>query len=136
MRTAYPLPSTDRAGPYRLRRRSRRRVVAALVLAAVLPVLVTVDRVAASIAERTLATRIQTTQQLRSRPHVTPEGFPFLTQAITGRYRHVDITSTSSITRDGVTIGQAHVHLNNVHVGLGDVLRGTVRDVPVRTGTG
>ena len=103
---------------------------------ALVVVLVLVDRVAVDIAQRRLADRIQMSQHLSSRPHVTIEGFPFLVQVVQGRYRHVDITSTSPLTRGGVTISYAHARLNTVHVRARDVVHGTVRDVPVTSGTG
>jgi hypothetical protein len=123
-----PAPLTDR-GP-------RGRAVATLILAALLVLLVVIDRVSLVVAERKLAARVETTQHLSARPHLTIEGFPFLLQALQGRYRHVNITSNAPITRSGVTITQAHVQLNGVRVRTSDVLRGTVRDVPVHSGTG
>jgi LmeA-like phospholipid-binding len=115
---------------------TNRWVVTLFVLAASIIVLVITDRLAVAVAERKLAARIQASQHLSSRPHVTLERFPFLLQVLQGRYRRVDIASTAPIARDGVTISQARVQLDDVHIRIGDALHGTVRDIPVRVGTG
>jgi hypothetical protein len=111
-------------------------MAAMLTVVAFLVLLVVIDRATVVIAQRSLAARIETAQQLTSSPHVRIEGFEFLLQALHGRYRHVDITSTAPIIRDGVTLARAHVHLNGVRVRTSDVLRGRVRGVPVHSGTG
>lgn len=51
--------------------------------------LVAADRVALLIAERQVAAKVQSSQQLTSRPSVSIEGFPFLTQVISNRYHAV-----------------------------------------------
>jgi hypothetical protein len=111
-----------------------RRLIATLAVVAV--VLVGVDRVAAYITERELANSIQSQQHLTTRPVVTIRGFPFLTQVVTGSYQEIDVHSTVPITKNGLQISDARVHLRGVKVGLADLIHGTVRNVPVQSGTG
>lgn len=118
-------------------RRRRRWAIALLVLClATLVALIVVDRVAQTVAARRLATTVQTSQHLTSRPRVTIRGFPFLTQVLRGHYNEVDLSSTTPISRNGVTVSDVSLHLHGVKVAAADVLRGTVRQVRVNSGTG
>jgi LmeA-like phospholipid-binding len=68
-------------------RRARRRIVVALiVLLAIAAILVGLDRAAAAYAENRIASQIQS-YGFPSKPSVTVEGLPFLTQIIS---RHLD----------------------------------------------
>jgi len=84
----------------RPRRRSPLRglVITVLVLAILL---VVADRVALVIADRAVASKIQSTQNLSRRPGVHIEGFPFLTQVIGNRYRAVRLNASQ------VTVGDS-----------------------------
>jgi len=113
-------------------RRWRRLLVA---LAAVLVVLVLLDRLAAAVTERALAGRLQTVEHLSSRPSVTIGGFPFLTQLLAGRYRQIDLRARP-LERDGVRISSVTVRLSGVSVRLTDALAGRVQRVPIRHGAG
>jgi hypothetical protein len=55
--------------------------------------LVAADRIGLLVAERTVASKVQSSQDLSSRPAVHIEGFPFLTQVIENRYRTVTLDS-------------------------------------------
>jgi hypothetical protein len=82
-----PLP------PPAVARRSRRWiVVTAIVVLGLLAVLASLDRVAAAYAENRIANQIQG-YGFPSKPAVTVEGFPFLTQVITGHLDGVHISS-------------------------------------------
>jgi LmeA-like phospholipid-binding len=106
-------------------------VRALLVLVVVLGVLfVLADRVGVSVAEDRVADRIAERGGLPGPPEVDITGFPFLTQAVSGRYDDVRIALTAE------DLGQpegtsADVALRGVHVPLSDVLDGSVQQVPV-----
>ncbi|RBY78177.1 DUF2993 domain-containing protein [Geodermatophilus sp. TF02-6] len=105
-----------------------------LVLLVVLLVLaglaVVADRVVVGIAEDRVARLIAERGRLAGRPDVQIEGFPFLTQAVRGRYDDVRIALTAA-DLDQPAGTRADVSLRGVHVPLSDVLSGSVQEVPV-----
>jgi hypothetical protein len=106
-----------------------RRLLILLALFLVI-VLVAADRVGAIIAAQVLASKIKTDEGLAHRPDVTVGGFPFLTQAVRGRYRGVRIQLTAE--QLGQPAGtRADVSLQGVHVPLSDALSGSVQQIPV-----
>jgi hypothetical protein len=91
---------------------------------------VVVDRVAVGFAEDEVAQQMADKGGLAGTPEVDITGFPFLTQAIGGRYDEVRISLTAE------QLGQpegtrADVVLRGVQVPLSSVLSGSVRQVPV-----
>jgi hypothetical protein len=104
-----------------------KKLVSLLVL---LVVLVVADRVAVGIAEGQLASRVQTSQDLPSKPSVDISGFPFLTQVIGGRYEQVSI-GLPAIERDGLRLSEVNIRADGVRVALGDLIGGRVSSVPV-----
>ena len=88
------------------------------------------DRGAEALAEDRVAQLVAERGGLAGRPEVEIGGFPFLTQAVGGRYDDVRIGLT------GADLGQpegtrADVSLRGVQVALSDVLSGSVQQVPV-----
>lgn len=110
----------------------RKLLITLVVLAGLL---VVADRVAAYVATRQLAGRVQTAEGLAERPDVTIHGFPFLTQVVGGRYDGIDLTARG-ITSNGVRIAAVRVHTEGVHVRLADALGGRIEQVPVDRGSG
>ena len=106
-------------------------LVAVLVLlGVVLGVLVVVDRVGVGIAEDRVAEQLADRGQLVGTPDVEITGFPFLTQAVSGRYSDVRIHLTAEEL--GQPAGtRADVSLQGVHVPLSDALSGSVQQIPV-----
>jgi len=105
-----------------------RTLLVVLVLLVGLAVLV--DRVGVGIAEDRVARLVAERGQLAGQPDVRIEGFPFLTQAVAGRYEDVRI----SLTADDLAQPEgtrADVSLRGVEVPLSDVLSGSVQEVPV-----
>jgi hypothetical protein len=106
-------------------------VRALLLLVVVLgALLVVADRVGVAVAEDQVADRIAERGELAGPPEVDITGFPFLTQAVAGRYDEVRIALTAA------DLGQpegtdADVALRGVEVPLSGVLAGSVRQVPV-----
>lgn len=126
------LPTRESAG-----RRGRGRTSKVLAsVAVVLAVLVGLDRLAASVAARSLADRVQSTQRLTVRPGAAIRGFPFVTQVLAGRYREVDLWTRAPVTEGGVRISSARVRLRGVRVGFSEAVRGGVSNVPVQSGSG
>lgn len=106
-----------------------RRLVVVLVVLVV--VLVVADRVAARVAAGAVADAVRRDQRLSSTPDVGIEGFPFLTQALGGVYREVDVHLGNVTAPDGARVDQVEVRLRGVHVPPGDALHGAVSRVPV-----
>jgi LmeA-like phospholipid-binding len=103
-----------------------------VVLALVLGLLVLVDRVAVGYAEGQVATQLAEKGDLQGTPEVDIAGFPFLTQAVGGRYDDVRISLTAA------ELGQpegtrADVTLRGVEVPLSSVVSGSVEEVPVES---
>ena len=88
------------------------------------------DRAAVRIAEDQVAQEIATQAGLQGTPGVDIHGFPFLTQALAGRYDDVRISlSAAQLGQPEGT--RADVALRGVRVPLSSVLSGSVRQVPV-----
>jgi LmeA-like phospholipid-binding len=103
-----------------------------VVLALVLGLLVLADRVAVGYAEDQVATQLAEKGDLQGTPEVDIAGFPFLTQAVGGRYDDVRISLTAA------ELGQpegtrADVTLRGVEVPLSSVVSGSVEEVPVES---
>jgi hypothetical protein len=91
---------------------------------------VVADRVAVGYAQDKVATQLAAKGGLHGTPNVEITGFPFLTQAIAGRYDDVRISLTAA------ELGQpagtaAGIDLHGVRVPLRDVLTGSVTRIPV-----
>ena len=88
------------------------------------------DRLAVGYAEDRVATELAERGGLASSPDVEITGFPFLTQAVAGRYEEVRISLTAEELGEPEGT-RADVVLRGVHVPLSGVLSGSVREVPV-----
>jgi hypothetical protein len=91
---------------------------------------VVADRVAVGFAEDKVAAQLAAKGGLHGTPSVTITGFPFLTQAVAGRYDDVRISlSAAELGQPAGT--RADIDLHGVRVPLSDVLAGSVSTVPV-----
>jgi hypothetical protein len=91
---------------------------------------VVADRVGVGIAEDQVAQQIAERGGLAGTPDVDITGFPFLTQAVSGRYTDVRVSLTAD--QLGQPAGtRAQVSLRGVRIPLSDVLSGSVQEVPV-----
>jgi len=77
----------------RVRRRRRRWPLITLIVIVV--VLVVGDRAANAYTENQMASQIQSSLGLSGKPHVTIQGFPFLTQLAARDFRTVDVNATN-----------------------------------------
>lgn len=87
-----------------------------MVVLAVL--LVVADRVALVIADRAIASRVQSTQHLSRQPGVHIEGFPFLTQVIGNKYRAVRLNASDVTVGDSnrkVTMKAVNARATGIH---------------------
>lgn len=93
-------------------------------------VLIAADRVAAVLAARAVAERVQSDFGLADRPAVTAHGIPFLTQVARGKYSDVQVRAdglhTGALARVSV-----NVRFRGVHAGLADIVRQQISSVPV-----
>jgi hypothetical protein len=105
-----------------------RRVV--IVIVVILGLLVVADRVAVVAADNAVAAQIETDQGLSQRPHVSIHGFPFLTQALAGRYGDVTLT-LHDFHHTGVPVRTLTVDLHGVHVPIRAVVSQHLSRVPV-----
>ena len=88
------------------------------------------DRLGKGIAEDRVAQQIAERGGLAGTPTVEIGGFPFLTQALRGRYD--DVRVSLSAEQLGQPSGTAaDVSLRGVHLPLADALSGSVAEVPV-----
>ena len=101
-----------------------------VVVVLLLGLAIVADRVAVGIAEDKVAGQLAEKGGLHGAPQVDITGFPFLTQAVAGRYDDVRISLTAAeLGRPKGT--RADVALHGVRVPLSSVLSGSVHTVPV-----
>jgi hypothetical protein len=110
----------------------RRLLIVALIFGGVTTL---ADRGTASFAASTVATSIQRSEDLEEKPGVAFRGFPFLTQAIGGEYDRIDI-DVRDYRKGEVRIRRIQVHLQGVHLSLGDALSRGSKRIPVDHGEG
>jgi hypothetical protein len=101
-----------------------------VVLVLLLGLAFVADRVAVGFADDRVAQQLAEKGNLEGTPEVDIAGFPFLTQAVRGRYDDVRISLAAA------DLGQpegtrADVALHGVHVPLSSVLSGSLTTVPV-----
>jgi hypothetical protein len=100
----------DQPEPPRRRRWPRNLAIAVLVLAGLFTA---ADRIAVSVAESQIASRIQKSQNLAAKPAVAIDGFPFLTQLIGMRLGKVTL-DVRDMVRNGVQVTDLRVDLRGV----------------------
>lgn len=72
-----------------------------IFIVVVLVLLVAADRIGVVVAQRKVADKVRSSQDLSSTPSVTIEGFPFLTQVIGNHYQAVRLTANGLIVGTG-----------------------------------
>lgn len=92
-------------------------------------VFVLIDRTATAVAQDKVATKLTGQAPFTSRPKVVIRGFPFLTQALRGRYRDIEVSGPGRpIPELGIVSITANLH--GVHIPLSSIGSG-VGSVPV-----
>ncbi|WP_433476601.1 LmeA family phospholipid-binding protein [Spirillospora sp. CA-142024] len=110
----------------------RKVLLGLLVLAAV--VLVLADRFGVRTAENKIGEQVAAQYNLQERPEVTIHGIPFLTQAIGGEYKHIEV-AIGDWTEQGVTVTGVKVDMRGVSAPLSEVTKGNAANVTARTAT-
>lgn len=105
----------------------RRLLVALVVLAGLLLV---ADRGLAAVAQRSVASEVQRAAGLGAEPAVDLGGFPFLPQAVRGRYDRVEVSSVD-VPAGAVRLDRLDAVLLGAQLPLGAALTGSVTRVPV-----
>jgi hypothetical protein len=90
------------------------------------------DRITAVLAAKAVSSQLRSSGDLREQPDVSIRGFPFLTQAVSGRYDRVDLTA-HDIRRRALTLSRLDVVVRGARVPLRSVLGGKVSSVPVES---
>jgi hypothetical protein len=120
----------QRGDPPRRRRRRRGPGCLVVVLVIIVALLVIADRAAAAYADNRAATEMQA-DGFSSKPHVTIEGFPFLTQVASRDFHDIQITATGE-KAGPVEIDRIDATLTDVRMNSG-FSQGTVSQL---SGTG
>ena len=102
--------------PGRVRRRRRKWPLITLIV--IVLVLVVGDRVANAYTENQMASQFQSSLELSGKPHVTIQGFPFLTQLAGRDLRTVDITASNETAGPGgqLEIASLNATLHGLHI--------------------
>jgi hypothetical protein len=100
------------------------------VLVVLLVLGVGADRGGAVLAAHMVASKLKAFASLTTDPAVTIHGFPFLTQAVSGRYDDVEL-EVADLARGGVRLAKLDVSLRGVRLPLSDAISGQVSSVPV-----
>jgi len=105
-------------GPPPARVRRRRRKWPLITLIVIVLVLVVGDRVANAYTENQFASQFQSSLELSGKPHVTIQGFPFLTQLAARDLRTVDITASNETAGPGgqLEIASLNATLHGMHI--------------------
>jgi hypothetical protein len=106
-----------------------RRVLISLGILVVL--LAIIDRVAVAVANRAVAKQIRSELSLDRTPTVRINGFPFLVQAIRGRYSDVEV-KIPDVDSGPLQNIQVNARLRQVGAPLDRMLSGQFDEVPVR----
>jgi len=93
--------------------------------------LVAADFGAAALFEHEVEARSQAQFRLAGEPTVTVHGFPFLTQAVVGRYRRVTIDAAGLPVSQVLRDVRVRAELSGIHAPLHSLLSGSVGDVSV-----
>ena len=103
-------------------------------LLAVLVLLVAADRIAVTVAERTISDRVASAYGLPAKPGVGIAGFPFLTQVLSGTYHTVNI-DVPSVLAGGVRVTRLDARFTGVRASLAQVLGRSPEPVTAQAAT-
>lgn len=91
--------------------------------------LLALDRAGAALASRAVAAQVQSSLRTAHAPDVELDGFPFLTQALAGRYERVRVRTGPALAA-GVQLARLDATLEGVRIPLSHALRRRVARVP------
>jgi hypothetical protein len=92
------------------------------------------DRIGLWVAQDQIAKNVATQYGLDHKPSVTIKGFPFLTQALGGKYGEIDV-NVGDVTQLGVHLTNTVVTLKGVKAPLSDAVHGDASKMVADTAT-
>ncbi len=112
----FPAAQGDQGPPARMRRRRRRWPWITLLV--IVLVLVGADRAGKAYAEDQMASQVQSSLALSGKPHVTIQGFPFLTQVAARTFNTVDVNASNETAGPGgqLEIASLTATLHGMHI--------------------
>jgi hypothetical protein len=112
----FPAAQGDQGPPARMRRRRRRWPWITLLV--IVLVLVGADRAANAYAEDQMASQVQSSLALSGKPHVTIQGFPFLTQLAARTFNTVNVNASNETAGPGgqLQIASLTATLHGMHI--------------------
>jgi LmeA-like phospholipid-binding/Collagen triple helix repeat (20 copies) len=112
----YPAAQAYQGPPARYRRRRRRWPLVTLIV--IVLILVVADRAANAFTEDQMASQVQSSLELSGKPHVSIQGFPFLTQLAARDFKTVDITASNETAGTGgqLEIASLNATLHGMHI--------------------
>ena len=112
----FPAAQGYQGPPARVRRRRRRWPWITLLV--IVLVLVGGDRAAKAYAEDQMASQVQSSLALSGKPHVTIQGFPFLTQVAARTFNTVDVNASNETAGPGgqLEIASLTATLHGMHI--------------------
>jgi hypothetical protein len=108
-----------------------RKVLLVLLFVLIIGV-IAADRVGVAVAQDQIAKQVAAQNDLPREPDVKIHGIPFLTQAVGGEYKKIDV-GIGRLTQQGVTLDGVQVELTRVQAPLRDVLNGDASNVVAGT---
>jgi LmeA-like phospholipid-binding len=110
----------------------RKGLVVFLIL--LVGVIIAADRIGLWVAQDQIAKNVASQYDLDHRPEVKIKGFPFLNQALSGRYGEIDV-NVGDVTQLGVHLTGTVVKLKGVKAPLSDALHGDASNMVADTAT-
>lgn len=109
-----------------------------IVLILLIGLVIAADRIGLAVAQDAIAKNVESEYALDHKPEVKIKGFPFLTQALSGRYGEIDI-NVGDFRQAGVHLTDTAVTLKGVDAPMSDALHndasGFVADTATSTAT-
>jgi hypothetical protein len=99
----------------------RKGLVVSLIV--LVGLVIAADRVGLMVAQDEIAKNVASQYQLDHKPKVSIKGFPFLTQAVGGRYDEIDV-NVGDLTQLGVRLTNTQVTLKGVKAPMSDAMKG------------
>jgi hypothetical protein len=110
----------------------RKGLVIFLIL--VVGLIIAADRVGLWVAQDQIAKNVASQYDLDHKPEVKIKGFPFLNQALNGRYGEIDV-NVGDVTQLGVHLTNTVVTLKGVKAPLSDAMHGDASKMVADTAT-
>ncbi|GLY83622.1 LmeA family phospholipid-binding protein [Actinoallomurus iriomotensis] len=110
------------------------RKVLVIFLILLIGVVIAADRIGLWVAQDQIAKEVASQYGLDHKPKVKIKGFPFLNQALNGRYGEIDV-NVGDVTQLGVHLTNTMVTLKGVDAPLSDALHGDASKMVADTAT-